>query len=364
MISLKTVNFTYVLESIPDGIVLFAPNREVFFANRAASQLSGLPQEAFYLNELKRLLEEKISINLENAIMKVLQVGVPVHLNDVQIVSFFYEFFIVPIYGLKKEITGGIIVMHDVTNRVELDHAKSEFVSLASHQLRTPLSIISWYSEMLLAGDAGSLTQQQEECFKEIQNGNTRMVRLVNDLLNLARIEGGQLKIEPISMQLEESVRTIAEEVKDLASARNCTIHIEPPKSKLPEILIDPILLHQVLSNILSNAIRYSPEDKQCEVVVAFKKEYERVIISVKDGGIGIPEEAQKNIFERFFRADNAKNMDGEGSGLGLSIAKMMLEATGGKIWFESKEGKGTTFYVGLPLSGMKKKEGTKTLAT
>lgn len=204
------------------------------------------------------------------------------------------------------------------------------------------------------------------------------MIALVNDLLNVSRLETGRLKIEPKPTQIEDFIQSIIDEAVPMANSHKCKIIFQKPKKKLPKIPVDPTLMRQVIHNLITNAIRYSPK-KEGRVIITLKqvtidnlqltkkeKVKGQVLISVADSGVGIPEEAQSRIFEKFFRADNAIKAEAEGSGLGLYVAKMIMEASGGKIWFESppKGNKtGAIFYASLPIKGMGKKEGEKSLA-
>lgn len=251
----------------------------------------------------------------------------------------------------------------------ELDHYKSEFISIVSHQLRTPITGINWYVEMLLSGDVGEITSHQRDYLDEVYESGQRMVRLINELLNVSRLESGRLKIEPKQVQIEDFIQKIIDEVKPLTMAKKCACPLTTPKTKLPLIMIDPDLLRQVIQNLITNAIKYSTPEK-CDITVAIERKNnidqeitsDYIIISVTDKGIGIPKDIQPRIFNKFFRANNAIKLAADGSGLGLYIAKMIIEASGGKIWFISKEGEGTTFYVAIPIDGMKKKEGSKVL--
>jgi PAS domain S-box-containing protein len=263
---------------------------------------------------------------------------------------------------IESEIIGYVEVFKDITVQTEIDRMKTEFVSVASHQLRTPLTAIKWYTKMLISEDSGKLNEMQKEFTKEVYNGANRMIGLINDLLNVSRLETGRLKIDPTPTQLIKLIERVIKETSHVGAKKNCKITFDKPKEELPIMPIDQVLFGQVVENLLSNAIRYSPADK-CFVKVNIEKEKNQYIISVKDNGIGIPQSAQKRIFEKFVRADNAQKMAAEGSGLGLYIVKLIVDSYGGKIWFKSKENKGTTFFVSIPKSGMLAKEGEKGLA-
>lgn len=260
---------------------------------------------------------------------------------------------------VNDNIIAAIDVFRDISKERQIDQAKTEFVSLASHQLRTPLSAINWYAEMLLAGDVGKLTADQKKYLQEIYNGNQRMVDLVNALLDVSRIELGTFAIEPIPTDIKKITQSLISEMQKQIKKKNLKIS-ESYDSKISKINVDPKLMRIILQNIISNAVKYTPEKGKVAVILTRKEP--NVLIKVTDTGFGIPKAQQPHIFEKLFRADNVREKDTEGTGLGLYLVKSIVDQSGGKVWFESAENKGTTFFVQLPLSGMKKKEGTKAL--
>ena len=261
---------------------------------------------------------------------------------------------------IESKLIGAIEIFRDITKEKEIDKAKSEFVSLASHQLRTPLSTINWYSEMLLAGDAGKINKEQKKYLDEIYTGNQRMVELVNALLNVSRLELGTFMVEPKPTDIIELAKSVVSGEEPNVFKRKINL-IEKYDKKMPKLNVDPKLLRMVFQNLISNAVKYTPEKGKIDFSI--KKNKESVLITVADTGYGIPKKQQGEMFKKLFRADNIRALDTEGTGLGLYIVKSVVEHSGGKIWFESEENKGTTFYVELPLGGMEKKEGTKALS-
>lgn len=257
-----------------------------------------------------------------------------------------------------KKIFGAVEVFRDYTKEKQVDKAKSEFVSLASHQLRTPLSTINWYTEMLLAGDAGKINDEQKEYLDQIYAGNQRMVDLVNALLNVSRLELGTFVVEPELLDITQIAKDAVAELAALLKEKN--IKIIEKYDDLPKINLDKKLIFIVFQNLLSNAVKYSPAG--AEVNISIVKNEHDINIVVADKGIGIPDHQQKSMFTKLFRADNVKQTDTSGTGLGLYIVKQILDQSGSKIRFESKQNQGTTFYVSIPLTGMTKKAGTKKL--
>ena len=256
-----------------------------------------------------------------------------------------------------KKVIGVVNIFHDIAREKAIDRAKTEFVSLASHQLRTPLSAINWYAEMLLAGDVGRVNKEQKEYLDEIYRANKRMVALVSALLNVSRIELGTMAIMPEPTILSELAEDVLNELAHQISLKELRI-VKEFRKDVPTMRVDPRLVRVIFQNLLSNAVKYTPAKGKINVSIARKDP--DAMIRVEDSGYGIPTAVHPKIFTKLFRADNARERDAEGTGLGLYIVKSIVDQSGGNIWFESAENKGTTFFVTLPLAGMTKREGTK----
>jgi PAS domain S-box-containing protein len=258
---------------------------------------------------------------------------------------------------LGSELPGAVVVFREVTEEKQVDESKTNFISIASHQLRTPLTAIRWLSELLIKESKGILPPQQESYVEDIHQSAGRMVTLVNALLNVSRIESGRVKIAPQKVQLTSIVQEVIKELDMATRASRCEITVKKPRKPLPKISADRDLLRQVIQNLLTNAIRYS-RPNVCQIAVKLGMNKTDLLLEVSDNGIGIPEEAKHKIFEKFYRAANAAKSQTEGTGLGLYITKMVVEMAGGTIHFDSTEGIGTTFYVTIPLKGMKERSG------
>lgn len=264
-----------------------------------------------------------------------------------------------PIKEPNGKIIGCVCVFHDVTKEYQVDKAKTEFVSLASHQLRTPLSTINWYSEMLLSGDAGQLNPKQEQYAKETHHASKRMCELVNSLLNVSRLELGTFSIDPKQTVVKDLIQTCIKDFRHQIKTK----HLSLTQKYSPDVhsmLLDPKLFSIIIQNLLSNAIKYTPSSGK--IRLGLTKDTDSILITVSDTGIGIPHEQQDKIFDKLYRADNAKAVDPDGSGLGLYIAYVIASNAGGKIWHKPNTTAGTSFFVRFPITGMKSKTGNKQL--
>lgn len=261
-----------------------------------------------------------------------------------------------PIFNEKGEVVHGVITIRNMRHEFEIDRAKTEFVSVASHQLRTPLAAIKWFVELLLAGDAGPTNENQKDFLTQVSESTERMIDLVNSLLNVSRIETGKITIEPEPTNLIELFKKAIREMDQIFKKRKQIFKFTEPKKDLPKINIDPHLITEVLLNLLSNASKYTPDGGSVSLGIDIAGE--EVLVRVADSGYGIPAHQRHRIFEKFFRAENIMKHSTEGTGLGLYIVKAIIESSGGRIWFETEEDKGTIFYFALPLAGSPQKKG------
>lgn len=266
--------------------------------------------------------------------------------------------------SLLRDSSGNIIGTlssgEDITEIKRIDKAKTEFVSLASHQLRTPLAAVNWYGEMLKSGDVGKLSKEQQKYINYIYDSNRRMAELVSALLNVSRIELGTFIIEPTRLNLKKTIESVTQDIKPLIIKKKINFKVNFDSAIPKTMMLDEKLIRMILANILSNAVKYTPSKGR--VSLQIKKMKDNIAITVKDTGYGIPANQQNMIFTKLFRADNIKMRDTSGTGLGLYLVKSILDQVGGKIWFKSKEKRGSIFYITVPLKGFAEKKGTKYL--
>lgn len=373
-----------ILLSVGDGLLATDEKGNITIINKTAEKLLGNKREELIGKNFTEViyLEDENGLPIPNEkrpIIMALATGITTSTTTTGTTYYYVRkdkarfpvaITVTPVV-LGGKVIGAIEVFRDITREKEIGKAKTEFVSLASHQLRTPLSSVNWYAEMLLAGDAGTLNDKQKKYLGEVYKGNQRMVTLVNALLNVSRLELGTFAVEPEPTDVVMLMQSVVDEQKLQINERK--IELSPLFEKgIPPIQADPKILRIVFQNLLSNAIKFTPDKgkvkldlrliKQGETIEKQKTEEESIAIIVSDTGYGIPKCQHDKIFSKLFRADNVREKDTEGTGLGLYIVKSIIDHSGGRIWFESEEDKGATFYVTLPLSGMKKKEGIKML--
>ncbi len=246
-------------------------------------------------------------------------------------------------------ILGFFKLVQDRTREEQLISSKSEFLTVAAHQLRTPLSAIRWTFESAIKGDFGEMTDEQKKALQSGLLASEKVLKTANDLLDIANIESGKFGYNFVENNILEVAREIIKSYQLLASEHNIKIYLDSPKEGIPNFLFDAIRIRIVFQNIIENAIRYNVENGEIVIKMEIKGEY--LEISIKDTGIGIPEKEMPKLFSKFFRASNVVKHETEGTGLGLYIAKNIIEAHGGSIRADSIENRGSTFYFTIPMS-------------
>jgi signal transduction histidine kinase len=243
---------------------------------------------------------------------------------------------------LQEKVNTATLKLQKTNKKLrDLDETKDEFISMASHQLRTPLTSVKGYTSMVLEGDAGKLNKAQKDLLNQAFVSSQRMVYLIADLLNVSRLKTGKFIIDAQPTNLAEVVEGEILQLQETAKRKNLTLTYDKPKN-FPELMLDETKIRQVIMNFADNAIYYTPRGGKVDIEL--KKDSSSVYFTVKDDGIGVPKKEQEHMFTKFYRATNARKSRPDGTGLGLFMAKKVVDAQGGHILFESHEGKGSTF--------------------
>jgi len=240
-----------------------------------------------------------------------------------------------------------VAIEQDVTKSKEVDRMKTEFVSIASHQLRTPLSAIKLNLALLMDGSFGQVTPEQFDYLKKLDQSNERMIELIDLLLNVSKIESGRLVLKPEPFNLSEILDSVLEELYLKMEKKNLHVDINIAQD-VPQVILDKKLTRHVVINLISNAVKYT--NPTGRIQISIYKQDDNIVVKVEDSGVGIPEIAKSKIFQKFFRADNVKAMETDGTGLGLYLVKIAVDSWGGDVWFESKESEGSSFFFTVPL--------------
>ncbi len=328
-----------------------------------------MEEEIIPLVRLQKLLQGKLTQDFWDEFLATLSKGrsftTIVEFGKSSETKTYFKVTGMPIESSPERMLG---VAFDITEEIEIDRVKTEFVSLVSHQLRTPLTSISWFATLLKEED---LSDTQQDFLDEIEHANKRMIDLINALLNISRLELGTFAITPEDFQVPSLLDEILTEFECQIEDKKLQLNVSI-SDKLPDTFHgDPMLVGIIFQNVISNAIKYTTPKGSVDIKLNVKKRGAKVagktvpresfILKVSDSGIGIPQSQQDDIFKKLFRADNVKKIDTNGTGLGLYFVRQILLQIDGDIWFSSRENNGTTFYVMIPTRPMKARGGAKT---
>jgi len=256
---------------------------------------------------------------------------------------------------LRGKPIGTVQLFRDISSEIETEKMKSDFISLASHQLRTPLSSINIYAGMLLDGMGGNLNRKQKTFVLTILSSSHRMNELIDTLLNITRIEAGHIHVKAIKVDMRKLLDEIVIETTPSIKDKKIRFNFNTPQTPIM-IKTDPLLVKEVFTNLLSNSVKYTKIGGTISIEI--KNETKNYIFCFRDTGAGIPKKLQARVFTKFFRADNILTHDVSGTGLGLYLAKAIADNLSGDLWFESIENKGSTFYFSLPKHGSISRQG------
>lgn len=355
---IETSRSQAILEAVADGVLVTDANREITLFNISAERILGLDRfdvlgrslEHFiglfgkagqtWVKTIRTWSDDPMSYRSGESYAEQIELDnrrvVAVHLSPVL---------------LRNDFLGTVSIFRDITHMVEVDRLKSEFVATVSHELRTPMTSIKGYVEIMLMGAAGKLSEQQEHFLQVVKSNTERLAILVNDLLDISRIEAGRvsLSFQPLDLHkiTQQAVETITQRMKDESRPMKVETDLAPD---LPVAYGDEERVQQILDNLVENAYQYTPEGGQ--ILIRVHQVENDVQFDVKDNGIGILPEDQPRVFERFFRGEDPLVLATSGTGLGLSIVQHLVEMHRGRIWFESAgvPGMGTVFSFAIPI--------------
>jgi signal transduction histidine kinase len=334
-----------IITNLTDGLLFFDKNDKLLLANPPIEIFLGVEVDKILGKTTEQLgrisgftpLYQFLEKNTEDISRKELRIkeNLTLEISTIEVIK-------------GEEKMGSLVILHDISREKLVERMKTEFVSLAAHQLRTPLSAIKWTLKMLLGGDLGKINKEQREFIGKTYNSNERMIHLINDLLNVTRIEEGRYLYRISEFSVEEIMDSVVDSLGEKIQTKKIKFTYNKPQKSLPKIRADREKIEIVIQNLIENAISYSLIGGP--VTVSIDCDKLNLNFSVKDAGMGILEHQKPRLFTKFFRGENAAKMDTQGTGLGLFMAKNIIESHGGKIWFESKWGEGSTFCFSLPL--------------
>ena len=345
-----------LLESIGDGVIAVDTDAKIILMNQAAQEMLGWHPESMVgkiFHDTVAIEDEKgVAIPIEKRPMYLALAGTTITTTGptYQYVrkdktKFPIAIKVTPVF-FDQKIIGAVEVFRDISKEKEFDRAKTEFVSIAAHQLRTPLTGIAWIAELFL--ENRKLDSKGKNYIQDIIFSVQRLNTLVEMLLNVARVESGRIGVTPKSLELVTFISNFLREHKLVIEMHKInTVFMKHPENLT--VVTDSNILDYILQNLLGNALQYTLSGGTVEIILEEKKN--SAIIAVRDTGIGIPKKDQGRIFEKFVRASNASVMKPDGTGLGLFIVRESARLLGGRVWFISKEGGGSTFYIEVPLA-------------
>jgi PAS domain S-box-containing protein len=342
------IEFAYLFEHSPVPYVKVRRDGAITKANLAAVRLLATQTDAVRTLNLYQLFDQAGTDEWQMIRSKVLQ-GVAIR--DVesvlQTVGGHERWVRLSVFVSGVSDEEALVTLVDITQQKKVDQAKSEFVALASHQLRTPIAAISWNAELLTHGDTSGFSEKQLRYGEKIVANAQRMKALIDDFLSVSQLETGTFQADVQEVDLTQYLQEIVDEFEGTISQKQLQLTLETP----PEPLVwqtDRRLLHIVTSNLVSNAVKYTPANGR--VQVGYQLENGTLSFWVADSGIGIPSNELENLFSKFYRATNARKERTQGTGLGLYIVKQSVEMLGGQITVQSQQDVGTTFSVAIPL--------------
>ncbi len=332
-----------------DGLIITNRSGQILKMNPKAEKMLGIKEEDVISKKLTREPSNPYYANLYRVISGIARKGKQEweELSIKKPEKLILRTTPIPLFDKKGKPAGSLYVLHDITREKEIDAIKSEFITVAAHKLRTPLSEIKWAVEALVS-EAEGFSSLQKEILEKCHGTNERMISQLDSLLYVSEIEKGLFKYKFRFELLEDVVAEVVQSMNQFAKDRGISLKYQEPASPLPEIRIDKEKIKLAIHNLIDNAIRYTPKDGK--ILLGLDKKGEYLIFSIRDTGIGIPRAERERVFTKFFRGRKAMKTYTEGTGLNLFVVKNIIEKHNGKVWFGSKEGQGSTFYFKLPI--------------
>ncbi|HBF37115.1 MAG TPA: histidine kinase [Firmicutes bacterium] len=342
-----------IVRSIPDPLIVVDADYRIIAINSAAEKLFLIKEKQVKGTHILEVVNNEM---IFNTLKESAETHLPIRAMSMDsalalnVNNSVYHYLLeaTPVDDKEGNLIGIVVFMGDVTQLLEFDRIKSDFVSTASHEFRTPLTSITLSVGLLLEQTVGAINNKQEQLLQVIQEDCNRLNNLVSELLDLSRMESGKIVMTKESSSLSKIIEASIQPLQIQLEEKQIDLKIESRVKNLPMLLVDASRIAWVFNNIISNAIRYTSENGLIQIDALVNGEW--VLVSVKDNGIGIPKEYQSKIFEKFVQVKNNDEYI-SGAGLGLAITRKIIETHGGKIWVESELGVGSTFCFTLPLA-------------
>ncbi len=360
-----------ILQSIADGVVVCDRDGQVMLANPMSAQILDQPVEELFMVNVHDVLRTLNVTGPERApLRELLDAPYDEHGQPRQFRTTFrigprsVDMALGPVLAESGELLGGVAILRDITREIESDRLKTEFIGTVSHELRTPMTVIKGYVQLLGMGSMGELSPMQRQLLDTIKTNAERMTSIINDLLDITKIESGSVELDFKPVGVRDAVNMAVNAQQPLLEARGHQLAIEVP-AEVSAVVVDAMRLQQVLDNLLSNAFKYTPKGGQIGVAATMVKGNELPVerqaglsarrsyvqIAISDNGIGVAPAEQERIFDRFYRVESELKVEAGGTGLGLAIVRPLAQLMGGRLWLDSELGRGSTFTLLLPAA-------------
>ena len=343
-----------IIANLTDGLVMLSRDKNIIMVNPRAEEYLGIPEEEVLGKKVddKELLAKYPRLKYffswfprnSRDLTRVEKEEVEIANDNKE----FFDIYTTSVLDRQGKALGIVKTFHDITRDKLIDQMKTEFISIASHQLRTPLAGFKWFIELMLRERVGEITAQQRELLERMEENNESLISLVEHLLNISRIEQGRMDFKFKRGNLASLIRKEIALLEPKAQAKDIKIEFKENR-EVPEFKYDEEKVSFVLQNLIDNAIKYTKPGGRA-IIKEELKAPDQVRVAVMDNGIGIDDDSKQRIFSKFFRSSAARVLAPQGTGLGLNIAKNIIDKHKGNIWFDTTIGKGTTFYFTLPL--------------